>query len=362
MAKKRRDPNSKIFHVSANHVGQTVASVIKTFEPDLSWTKIRKLVASRHVQVNGNLCLEETRRLQEGEVVKFFEHPLAPPPKAESIEIVYLDQFLVVVNKPSGITSVRHAGEDSPRGRKQKQPTLEDLMPEILARRAGHLVAPEKPRRPIKGRPVKSRPQPGVPRQPRIKVFPVHRLDRDTSGLLMFALSTSVEEQLVNLFSSHSIERAYRAVAHGNVRGMTIESELARDRGDGLRGSVPQKSKDTQHAITHVRPVQGLGNYTLVECRLETGRTHQIRIHLSEQGHMICGEKTYVKLLGGKTVFDRSGAPRLALHAFRLDFTHPVSGRKIGIEAPLPSDLKHFIERLQREKKAPKPKPQRPQP
>jgi 23S rRNA pseudouridine1911/1915/1917 synthase len=351
MAKRPRDPNSKIFHVTAELSDQTLASALKTWEPELSWSKIRKLIDARHVQINGNLCLDSGRRLKPEEVVKLFVHPLAPPPRAENVDIVYMDQHLVIVDKPSGITSVRHASEVSPKSKNRKtQATLEDLMPQILERRGGKIAqdVERKPVRPTRGR------KPLAPRPSRIKVFPVHRLDRDTSGLIMFALSTAVEQQLIEMFRDHTIQRTYRAVARGNVKATTIETHLARDRGDGLRGSVDEKTPDVQRAVTHVRPVKGLGKYTLVECRLETGRTHQIRIHLSEKGHMLCGEKMYCRTRSGQIVTDNSGAPRLALHAAKLEFLHPVLGKKISVDSELPRDLKQFVERLEQERRTPR--------
>ncbi|MGE0609424.1 MAG: RluA family pseudouridine synthase, partial [Pirellulales bacterium] len=125
----------------------------------------------------------------------------------------------------------------------------------------------------------------------------------------------------------------------------TIESRLVRDRGDGRRGSstedVPGK-----RAVTHVRPVEQFHGYALVECRLETGRTHQIRIHLSELGHPLCGDKVYRQPLRGRPMPDRSGAPRLSLHAAELAFIHPASGEKLSFEMPLPADMQKLLDRL----------------
>jgi 23S rRNA pseudouridine1911/1915/1917 synthase len=104
-----------------------------------------------------------------------------------------------------------------------------------------------------------------------------------------------------------------------------------------------------QRAVTHVRPLERLGAYTLIECRLETGRTHQIRIHLSEHGHFVCGDKVYCQPLFKKPLVDRSGAPRLALHAAELGFVHPHTGRQIDFRQDLPPDLAGFLERLRRE-------------
>jgi 23S rRNA pseudouridine1911/1915/1917 synthase len=184
-------------------------------------------------------------------------------------------------------------------------------------------------------------------------VRPVHRLDRDTSGLMIFALSSRAEQALVAMFKAHEVRRAYLAVVHGRVaEPRTIESWIVRDRGDGLRGSTPRGAADegAQRAVTHVMPVEHLGDrYTVVECRLETGRTHQIRIHLAEAGHMLCGEKVYTRPApNAQPVPDRSGAPRQALHSAELEFVHPVTGQTMRFASPLPKDLAPWLDRLRK--------------
>jgi 23S rRNA pseudouridine1911/1915/1917 synthase len=120
---------------------------------------------------------------------------------------------------------------------------------------------------------------------------------------------------------------------------------LVRDRGDGRRGSttLPGIGKE---AVTHVEVLEGLAAYTLVCCRLETGRTHQIRIHLSELGHPVCGDKVYRGRLGDAMSADASGSPRLALHATELGFQHPLTGEAMHWSMPLPVDLQDFLQRL----------------
>lgn len=150
-------------------------------------------------------------------------------------------------------------------------------------------------------------------------------------------------------FRKHTTQRRYLAIVEGHVEAQTIETRLVRDRGDGRRGST-DKPNVGKRAVTHVKPLEDLDGYTLIECRLETGRTHQIRIHLSELGHPLCGEKVYRKPLGGKPIPDRSGAPRLALHAASLGFQHPISGKPLYFESPLPKDLTKLLERLREAK------------
>jgi 23S rRNA pseudouridine1911/1915/1917 synthase len=170
-------------------------------------------------------------------------------------------------------------------------------------------------------------------------------LDRDTSGLMVFARSAEAERQLVQMFRNHDLHRVYVAIVQGEVREQAFESNLVRDRGDGIRGSttLPNVGK---HAVTHVRPLEHLDGYTLVECRLETGRTHQIRIHLAEAGHMVCGEKVYHRRLFAEPMEDRSGAQRQALHAAELGFKHPVTGEDLMFTMPMPADMQRLLVRL----------------
>ena len=170
----------------------------------------------------------------------------------------------------------------------------------------------------------------------------VHRLDRDTSGLMVFARTTDAERHLVQQFRKHTIHRAYRAVVQGDIaEPFTVESRLVRDRGDGRRGST-RHPRLGQLSITHVRALERLPGATLVECRLETGRTHQIRIQLAETGHPLLGEPVYVP----RDFPPLPPAPRLMLHAAELGFVHPTTGRALHFEDPLPDDLRGVLQRL----------------
>jgi 23S rRNA pseudouridine1911/1915/1917 synthase len=166
---------------------------------------------------------------------------------------------------------------------------------------------------------------------------------------MVFARTAEAERRLVQMFSKHDLHRAYVAIVHGQIQAQTIESYLVRDRGDGLRGTATRPGEG-QRAVTHVRPLESLEGYTLVECRLETGRTHQIRIHLAEAGHVVCGDKVYVRPLHGKPVEDRSGAQRQALHAAELGFTHPVTGKRLEFQMPIPADMERLLDRLRSRK------------
>jgi 23S rRNA pseudouridine1911/1915/1917 synthase len=242
------------------------------------------------------------------------------PPPAVKPTIRYADLHVVVVEKPAGLTTMRHPGEAAEfgaRARRYLPPTLAELLPSLLAEKHGK-------RSPLRA---------------------VHRLDKDTSGLVVFARSKEAERDLGQQFRAHGVERRYLAVVRGQAEPGRIESYLVRDRGDGRRGSSTEAGQG-QRAITHVRLVENLGDFTLVECRLETGRTHQVRIHLGESGTPICGERIYDRPLHGSPVPDRSGARRLALHAASLGFKHPATGKRVKWDSPLPKELKDIVAHL----------------
>lgn len=318
----------RVFRVLPRQVDQTIAAALREWLPQSTWSQVRRLLKGRRVVVSGNLCMDAARRLQLQDVVRVLPYPMAPPPAEKDVRLRYLDSHLVVVEKPAGMTSIRHAEERRwPKRRKQLQPTLDELLPRVIAKREAH---------------ARKRPK-GVPRPLRA----VHRLDRETSGLMVFARTAAAERHLARQFRCHTTHRRYLAIVQGSVRSQTIESRLVRDRGDGRRGStsLPNVGK---RAVTHVLALEDLHGYTLVECRLETGRTHQIRIHLAELGHPLCGERVYHQPLFGPPRPDPSHPPRLALHAAELGFEHPITGQQMAFQSPLPADLAEFLARLRR--------------
>ena len=326
-----------VHHVSTGDRGATLAAFLRARLQPASWSHVQKLVRGRHVLVHGNVCTDAARRLKEGEVVKVLAAAAAPPPQATDVRIVHLDDHVVVVDKPPGITTTRHHEEASwPARRRQLQPTLEELVPDAI----GRFLAARAPRGPQAGRDVKRR------RVPPVRA--VHRIDRETSGLVVFARNVPASRILAEQFRLHTTHRRYLALALGRVGAGTIRSHLVRDRGDGRRGSADDE--EGKIAITHVAPVEHVGDaYTLVECRLETGRTHQIRIHLSESGHPLCGERVYAAPRKSAAK-DESRAPRVMLHAAELGFVHPVTGKELRFESPLPRDIRDVLVRLRRER------------
>jgi len=312
------------FTVSPQEAGYTLAKVLRSRLGGVSWNDVRKLIAARRVKVGDAICADEARRLQENEVVVLLEHPKPLPRVAHPDRLVirHLDEHVVVVEKPTGVNTVRHPAElEWSEQRRELDPTLEDLTQWAIARQQERLAR----------------------ELPRLRI--VHRLDKETSGLVVFARSALAERELGLQFRKHTVVRRYLAVVPGFLSPQTIRSNLVEDRGDGRRGST-QLPKVGKEAITHIAVEERLPAYTLLSCRLETGRTHQIRIHLGEAGHPVCGDRVYVKKLNGEVVEDRSDAPRLALHATELGFEHPATGEHLHWTMSLPGDLQKFVEQL----------------
>jgi 23S rRNA pseudouridine1911/1915/1917 synthase len=282
-----------------------------------TWGKARSWIASGKVSVDGRTVTEVEKRVRAGaRVVLAMNAPRrAAGPRLEDEAVAHVDAHVVVVNKPAGISTIPY--DESEKG------TLDELVRTWLSRRG----APRGDRG--------ARPNLGV----------VHRLDKETSGLLVFTRTWLAKKSLAQQFREHTVHRRYLAIVHGYLtRGRTIESMLVENRGDGLRGSLKRgaKNPDAQRAVTHIAPLEPLQNATLIECRLETGRTHQIRIHLSEAGHPLVGERVYVRGFAGEPI----PAPRMMLHAAELGFVHPATELEVRWERPPPADFDEVLARL----------------
>jgi 23S rRNA pseudouridine1911/1915/1917 synthase len=359
-----------VFVVDRKEAGQTLAAVLRR-RFGLSWSQARRLVEQRHVRVSGQVETDAARRLKPGKRVQLdagtVEQPksgkggegekrrggekergrkgkaarqaapspaqarperpatkrgprsLSPPLPLSPSCIVYSDDAVVVANKPAGLTTMRHreeAAEFGERGRRFLPRTLADLLPRLL----------------------------GEPNRP---VIAVHRIDRDTSGLVVFARTRAAAENLTRQFRKHTVDRRYLALTRGTPKPGRIESVFVRDRGDGRRGSATDPDgPGGKRAVTHVRVLEELGAFALVECRLETGRTHQVRIHLGEAGTPLCGERVYDRPTNGRPVPDASGAARPMLHAARLGFRHPKTGEEMRWDVKPPEDFARLWARL----------------
>jgi 23S rRNA pseudouridine1911/1915/1917 synthase len=317
------DRSAETFLLDAADVGVTLAAALRRRLDGKSWTEVRTLCSTGKVSLDGERELDPAVRVNAGQKLEL--RPNAPKPMTvpSGFRIVLEDGHLVVIEKPSGISSV-------PYERKETGTAL-DLI-RATWKRAGKraTVTP---------------------------LYTVHRIDKDTSGLLVFAKTKLAERGLHEIFQRHTATRAYLAVAEGDVGAARIESQIVPDRGDGIRGST-RNPNEGQLAITYVEPLKhyarksratagptGAIVATLCRVRLETGRTHQIRIHLSERGHPLVGETVYIRdlLRAGRQPLP---APRLMLHAGLLGFDHPVTGAPIELRATPPEDFMKVIESL----------------
>jgi 23S rRNA pseudouridine1911/1915/1917 synthase len=291
----------------------TLAAIVRE-QTGVSWSRARALCTEGRVTVNGERCVDPAARVAADAAVAVNERGprLERGPLAKGA-IVHVDRDVVVVDKPPGMLTVADEA-----GNKE---TLAEYTRTLL-RRAGDRD---------------------------VGLGVVHRIDRDTSGLVVFTRTAEARRVLAAAFRAHDIERVYHAIAHGRVGAASIESELVMDRGDGLRGSHGHYRRsrgeapgDARRSVTHVRPIAALSGATLVECRLETGRQHQIRIHLAEQGHPLVGERVYIRDYEGP----RIEAPRTMLHARTLGFAHPRSGARLAFERAPPADFRAIVEAL----------------
>ena len=310
------------FSVTAETMGAVLASLRKHV-PDLTWSAARKQMSERRISVNGILCIDEGRRVVVGDRIELRGQPLPPPPTDENVKILFVDAHVVVAEKPAGMLSLRHPGDLNWRQeRKDRQPSLEESLQRLISRRKDpHL------------------------RNTGNELLAVHRIDRETSGILVFARNEHAQTALIEQFAAHDALRHYLCVIPGWIGPQTVATRQIRDRGDGLRGSSPDGSHG-RRMITHISPLRRLGEYSELECRLETGRTNQIRIHLAELARPICGDVKYRGPFGNPPIPDKSGAPRLALHAAELGFVHPVTQEMHDYKSQWPNDMLTMIRRM----------------
>ncbi len=293
----------------------TVAAIVRE-QTGAAWSRARDLCTEGRVTVNGERCLDSALRVPPGAVVVVDERaPKLRPGALPESAIAYFDRDLVVVDKPAGMLSVAYEPGD--------KDTLVDCTRALLRRMRGR----------------------GSDRGLGV----VHRLDKDTSGVMVFARTAEAKRILAAQFRAHDIERAYHAIAHGTVAAQRVETHLVTDRGDGIRGSYGHFRRprggnppEAKRSVTHLRPIAPLAGATLVECRLETGRQHQIRIHLSELGHPLVGERVYIRDYAGPKI----ESARPMLHARVLGFVHPRTGQRMSFEREAPDDFRAALESL----------------
>ena len=288
-----------------------LGAAVRAFLPDRSWSQVRQLIESGKILVDGVVVTNPGTRMTPTQVISV---RMSAPDKRRAprpdFTIVFEDVHLVVIDKPQGVSSVPFDEKETG--------TAMDLIRGVWRRQGRRATA--------------------------TPLFVVHRIDKDTSGLLAFAKTKLGERGMHTIFKTHLADREYLAVAHGQVPSRRIESHLVPDRGDGIRGSTRFPDQG-QRSVTHVTATETLNGATFLRVRLETGRTHQIRIHLAEAGHPLVGETVYIRDL------QRSGATalpskRLLLHAATLGFEHPITHQKLAFSSPTPPDFMAELDRL----------------
>jgi 23S rRNA pseudouridine1911/1915/1917 synthase len=288
--------------------------------PTLSRRRARAAIEKGQVTVEGTRVREAGHDVEEGAKVEWDPHRKALPRARCSLPILYEDEHLLVVDKPAGLLVV-----PSGPGRREEDTVLA---------RVREYVARLRPRAPFAER--------------------VHRLDRDTTGALAFALSTRARAGLVQTFRTHSIERRYLAIVEGEPRSdRGIVDAPIRDAWISGRRGVARESEPGRAARTHWRVRERLAGATLLEVDLETGRQHQIRVHLAHSGLPVLGDGVY-------GVPGRDAPRRPMLHAWLLAFAHPVSGERVAVKSPVPADFTRVLRRLRKPGTSKRPDPRRP--
>jgi len=301
--------------------GRRFDQVLAELFPDYSRSRLSSWIKSGAARLDGEEVIPR-HIVRGGEAVTLEVKPereIGALGEDIALDIRYEDADVIVVNKPAGL--VVHPGAGNPGGTLQNALLHHD--PKLA----------EVPRGGI-----------------------VHRLDKDTSGLMVVARSMRAHTTLVEQLSERDVHRQYAAVVYGKmVAGGSIDAAIGRHPRDRLKQAVRE---DGRHALTHYRVRERFRSLTLIECRLETGRTHQIRVHMAHARHPLVGDPQYgggLRLPKGATpglVEALRGFRRQALHAERLEFAHPADGRTIAVEAELPADMASLVEALREDTRA----------
>ncbi|MFY8104960.1 MAG: RluA family pseudouridine synthase [Ramlibacter sp.] len=302
-AEAQAEGELRAFTVDTDGHGQRLDRVLAVQVPEFSRSYLQQLIADGAVRLDGQAATRSAHRVRAGQRG---EVELRPTPQSQAflpepmaLDVVHEDEHLLVINKPAGL--VVHPAPGNWRG---------TLLNGLLARdpRAAHL------------------PRAGI----------VHRLDKDTSGLMVVARDRSTMDALVRLIAAREVSRQYLALAHRPWQGPAqreVEAPIGRDSANRLRMAVVDLAREAgKPAATLFELIANAAQGCWVRASLRTGRTHQIRVHMAHLGHPLVGDAVY----GGAP---SAGLERQALHAFRLAFTHPDTGQPLTFEAPLPADL-----------------------
>ncbi len=342
MPTKARMTDARTIEVPPDAAGQRLDHFLATQIAGVSRSRVQLLLEQGDVLVNG-AQMKASLKLRGGEQIVVTGEPRPEPLKATAedipLDVVFEDADLAVVNKPAGM--MVHAGAGQNEDARSRGTLVNALLFrfQALSATGGQL-------------------RPGI----------VHRLDKDTSGLIVVAKNDAAHAALAELFSSRRISKTYIALVHGAVERQkgTINSAISRDPIRRTRMTV-RPTENARSAVSHYEVVRRLttrfGKFTLVHVRIETGRTHQIRVHMASIGHPVVGDTLYgasgqltdqvaAQAAQSKAARRRSEPERLRLgrnflHAAKLEFTHPATARLLQLEAPLPNELSAFLQQLE---------------
>ena len=296
--------------VNEENVGKRIDSFIPMVQEDISRSMVQKLIEQKNIKVNGKETKHSYKLKLNDEIEIFVPEAKEINLKAQDIplNVIYEDNDIIVINKPKGM--VVHPANGNPDG---------TLVNAVMNKCKDSLSG------------IGGEIRPGI----------VHRLDKDTSGAIIVAKNDKAHIALSEQLKNHEVKKTYLALVRGIIKEneATINMPIARSKKDRKKMDV---DKDGKEAITHFKVLGRYKNkYTLLQINLETGRTHQIRAHI---GYPIIGDEVYSN---GKNEWNVSGQ---CLHAWKLEFNHPITGKKISLEAEIPEYLKNIIKELEEEK------------
>lgn len=299
--------------INKENVGKRIDSFIPIVQKDISRSMVQKLIEQNDIKVNGKKTKHSYKLKLNDEIEIIIPEAKEIDLKAQDIplDVIYEDNDIIVINKTKGM--VVHPANGNPDGTLVN--AVMSLCKDSLSGIGGEI-------------------RPGI----------VHRLDKDTSGAIIVAKNDKAHIALSEQLKNHEIKKTYLALVRGIIKEneATINMPIARSKKDRKKMDV---DKDGKEAITHFKVLERYENkYTLLQINLETGRTHQIRVHLSHIGYPIIGDEVYSN---GKNEWNVSGQ---CLHAWRLEFKHPITGKKISLEAEIPEYFKNIIKELEEEK------------
>ena len=294
--------------IKSNKQKKRLDTYISSQNEKITRTSAQRLIEQGNILVNGKKQ-KVAYKIAENDVITVeHEEPKQIELKAQKIpiEIIYEDEDIIVVNKPKGM--VVHPANGNPDGTLVN--AIMDICKDSLSGIGGEI-------------------RPGI----------VHRLDKDTSGLLIVAKNDMAHVKMSEQIKNHEVKKTYIALVRGVIKEneATIDMPIGRSRTDRKKMAV---AKDGKNAVTHIKVLKRYDKYTLLEINIETGRTHQIRVHLSHIGYPIIGDYTYSN---GKNEFGVEGQ---CLHAKSLEFKHPITKKEMKLEAPLPEYFQDIINKL----------------